>query len=97
MGPWATTPGRPSARFERALAAIESTLDRLVARGHDTTAFELARSQFAASVRSSWPSNLSTLVGGLKGVAEDATLKLDGAEREELRAAIGVLSRVKHE
>ena len=83
--------------IEQALAAIQSTLDRLVARGHDTTAFELARTQFAASMRNSWPSNLSTLVGGLQGVADDVTLKLDGAEREELRAAIGVLSRVRHE
>ena len=83
--------------IEKALAAVQATLDRLTARGHDETAFEVARAQFAASMRSSWPANLSTLVGALQRVVDDATLKLAEAERDELRAAIATLARVQHE
>jgi hypothetical protein len=91
-------PAGPSfGEIEKALAAVQATLDRLTARGDDETAFELARVQFAASMRSSWPANLSTLVGALQRVAEDASLKLDEAERGELRGAIDTLGRVRHE
>ncbi len=91
-------PSGPSfGEIEKALAAVQATLDRLTARGHDETAFELARAQFAASMRSSWPANLSTLVGALSRVVDDATLKLDDAERGELRESIATLARVRHE
>jgi hypothetical protein len=84
------------AAVEAALAAVQKTLDRLTALGHDAQAFELARAQFAASLRSSWPGNLSTLTSHLERVAKDTTLALTADERRDLETAIAVLSSVKH-
>lgn len=81
---------------EEALAAVQRTLDRLTALGHDAQAFELARAQFAASIRSSWPGNLSTLTGNLEKIARDPALGLSETERRELERAIAVLGRVQH-
>jgi hypothetical protein len=82
--------------IDAALKSVQRTLDRLIARGQETTAFEVARAQFRASVRASWPGNVSTLVGLLSKVEEDAQSKLDDAERAELRAALDVLRNVAH-
>jgi hypothetical protein len=82
--------------IDQALKTVQRTLDRLIARGQETTAFELARAQFRASVRASWPGNVSTLVGLLSKVEEDANSRLDEAERGELRAALDVLRNVAH-
>ena len=90
-------PGPSFGEIETALAAVKATLDRLTSRGHDEAAFDLARAQFATSMRSSWPANLSTLVGALQRVVDDASLKLDDAERGELRGAVATLGRVRHE
>jgi len=88
--------GPTFAEIEAALATVQKTLDRLTALGHDQAAFDLARSQFAASIRSSWPGNLATLVGSLAKVADDATLRLSDAERANLRGAIETLRNVRH-
>jgi ferric-dicitrate binding protein FerR (iron transport regulator) len=82
--------------IEAALATVQKTLDRLTAAGHDEAAFDLARAQFSASMRSSWPGNLSTLVGSLEAVAANATLKLTEEQRAELRTAIETLRQVQH-
>jgi hypothetical protein len=81
---------------EAALAAVQRTLDRLTALGHDAQAFDLARAQYAASIRSSWPGNLSTLTGSLEKIARDSALGLSDSERHDLDRAIAVLSRVQH-
>jgi hypothetical protein len=88
--------GPTFAEIEAALATVQTTLDRLTALGHNQAAFDLARSQFAASMRSSWPGNLSTLVGSLESVAADDALGLNDAERGDLRAAIETLRQVRH-
>jgi hypothetical protein len=88
--------GPSFADIEVALATVQKTLDRLTAAGHDQTAFDLARAQFAASMRSSWPGNLSTLVGSLEAVASNASLKLTEDQRAELRGAIETLRQVQH-
>ena len=56
----------------------------------------MARAQFRASVRASWPGNVSTLVGLLTKVEADAASKLDDAERAELRGALEQLRKVAH-
>jgi hypothetical protein len=89
-------PGPSFADIEAALAIVQRTLDRLTALGRDKAAFDIARAQFAASVRSSWPGNLATLVGSLEGAVDDASNGLDAAEREDLRDAIATLRRVRH-
>ena len=82
--------------IEEALGAVQRTLDRLTALGHDEQAFQLAKAQFSASVRNSWPGNLSTLVGSLETVAKDTSLRLTEDDRRALESAIATLSRVQH-
>jgi hypothetical protein len=82
--------------LDHALAVVQKTLDRLVARGQESTAFEVARAQFRASMRASWPANTSTLVALLANLERDAETKLDEAERAELSAAMAVLRNVAH-
>ena len=82
--------------IEAALGVVQRTLDRLTALGHDEQAFQLAKAQFSASVRSSWPGNLSTLVGSLDALARDATLRLSDDDRSDIARAIGVLAKVHH-
>lgn len=92
-----TQGGGPTfADIEAALATVQKTLDSLTAAGHDEVAFNLARAQFGASMRSSWPGNLSTLVGSLEAVATNADLGLTDAMRAELTRAIDVLRQVQH-
>lgn len=88
--------GPTFSEIESALAAVKRTLDRLTALGHDEQAFELARAQYAASLRSSWPGNLATLVASLERIARDAALALTADDRSEIERAIAVLGRVEH-
>jgi hypothetical protein len=89
-------PGPHLSDIEAALATVQRTLDRLTTLGRDEAAFAVARAQFSASIRSSWPGNLSTLVTSLEGVASDPTSGLSGAERADLALAIDTLRRVRH-
>ena len=82
--------------IEEALGVVQRTLDRLTALGHDEQAFQLAKAQFSASVRSSWPGNLSTLVGSLDVLAKDAALRLSDEDRRDIERAIAVLGGVHH-
>jgi hypothetical protein len=76
---------------DEALAVIRLTLDKLTARGAVGAAFEIARAQFAASIRASWPSNLSAIAGAIDRALADQELALSDAERAELRAAAEVV------
>jgi hypothetical protein len=82
--------------IDRAMAVVQRTLDLLLSRGQPTAAFEVARAQFRASVRASWPGNVGGVVRLLSDVERDATSKLDEAERAELRRALDVLRSVAH-
>ncbi|MBI5534251.1 MAG: hypothetical protein HY898_16120 [Deltaproteobacteria bacterium] len=73
--------------IEVALEIVQKTLDALTARGDDEAAFELARAQYAASIRDSWPGNLGKLVGVLERMLANDLLKLTDDERENLRKA----------
>lgn len=75
------------ARIESALAAVQRTLDALTARGHEQAAFDVARLQFSASIRTSWPGNLAPLASALERVAADASLSLSDQERADARDA----------
>jgi hypothetical protein len=81
---------------EEALRTVQQTLDGLTARGHDEAAFSLARAQYAASIRSSWPGNLSSLVGALEQIMVDETLKLTADEKARVSRAIAVFRTVRH-
>jgi hypothetical protein len=80
----------------RALDTVQRTLDRLVARGHAAAAFEVARAQFRASVRASWPGNVGALVALLSEVEKDQKSELDASERAELHDALEVLRSITH-
>jgi hypothetical protein len=82
--------------IEAALATVQSTLDRLTQEGHDEAAFELARAQYAASIRSSWPGNLSSLVGAIEKILGNGALKLTEDERARLSRAADAFRRVQH-
>jgi hypothetical protein len=79
--------------IEAALSTVRRTLDALTARGNDEAAFDLARAQYAASVRTSWPANLMSLVGPMARIEADEKLGLAEDERAALRAAIQALQR----
>jgi hypothetical protein len=82
--------------IEEALATVQRVLDLLGAQGRNEEAFRLARAQFAASVRSSWPGNLSALVAQLEGLLTNAEVQFDATERAKLAAAIATLRGVSH-
>lgn len=82
------------AAVEAAMATVQRTIDALNSRGNEAAAFDLAKVQYAASMRASWPGNLGKVVSVLERVRDDATLKLDDAERRDLAAAIETLRRV---
>src|SRR5262245_23398978 len=81
------------ADVEFALATVRRVLDALTTRGDNEAAFDLAKAQFSASIRTSWPSNLSTLIRPLEAVGENQALKLTADERSDIRRAIDVLRR----
>jgi hypothetical protein len=81
------------AEVEAALATVKHVLDALTTRGDDEAAFDLAKAQYAASIRTSWPGNLSTLIRPLEAVGANAALKLTAEERSDITKAIDVLRR----
>lgn len=74
-----------------ALAVIRLSLDRLTARGAVGPAFDIARAQFAASIRASWPTNLSAIASAIDRALAEEELALSDNERAELRAAADVV------
>jgi hypothetical protein len=81
------------AEVEAALATVKHVLDALTTRGDDEAAFDLAKAQYAASIRTSWPSNLSTLINPLEAVGLNQALKLTVEERADVAKAVEVLRR----
>ena len=79
---------------DEALTAVRRTLDRLTERGANEPAFEIARAQFAASIRASWPANVYSVAKAIDDALAIATLSLSEAETDELRHAADVLRSV---
>ena len=80
----------------QALSKVQKMLDRLTARGQHAAAFEIARAQFSASVRASWPANLSAVASAIDKAIADGGAALTDDERQELREAAEVLRKVPH-
>lgn len=79
------------------MATIQRVLDGLTARGKHETAFDIARAQFAASLRASWPANLSGVAQVIEQAIASAGASLTEDERDELRRAAEILRSVPHE
>jgi hypothetical protein len=86
---------RESKAIEWALATIQRSLDRLTASGHTSAAFDIARAQFTASIRASWPSNLPAVAAAVDRALADGGLSLPEGECEQLRRAADVLRQVE--
>jgi hypothetical protein len=82
--------------IDEALANVRRALDRLTASGHDEPAFAIARAQFAASIRASWPANLTSLANAIDQALADAGPALSAEEQDELRRAANVFRSVAH-
>jgi hypothetical protein len=87
--------GDPQA-IDEALAAVQRALDSLTARGQHEAAFQIAKAQFSASVRASWPGNLSAVASAIDRVLALPALALTDGERAELVHAADVLRAVPH-
>lgn len=85
------------AEVEAALAIVQRTLEALTARGDDQAAFDLAKAQYSASIRTSWPGNLSSLIRPLEAVTKNQALKLSDEERGDVVHAIDVLRRMSNQ
>ena len=81
------------AEVEQALATVQRVLDALTTRGDNEAAFDLAKAQYSASIRTSWPSNLSSLINPLEAVGANPTLKLTDEERKNVGDAVAILKR----
>jgi hypothetical protein len=77
--------------IQKALGTIQQTLDWLTERGHEKEAFEIAKFQFAANIRASWPGNLAPMARLLEKLVADQTLTLSSSEREQIKEAANVL------
>jgi len=81
------------AEVEQALATVQRVLDALTTRGDNEAAFDLAKAQYSASIRTSWPSNLSSLIRPLEAVGANTALKLTDEERTHVDEAVAILKR----
>jgi hypothetical protein len=88
--------GVDAAAVEGALATVQRVLDALTARGQHDAAYEIARAQFAASVRASWPANLSGVAQAIERALGDPAVAIPDEERDALRRAADVLRAVPH-
>jgi hypothetical protein len=79
-----------------ALSRVQALLDKLTAQGKHKEAFAIARAQFSASVRASWPPNLSAVAAAIDKALADAGDSLTDEDRAELRAAADTLRKVPH-
>jgi hypothetical protein len=86
--------GRDPKEIESALATVQRTLDRLTTTGQHQPAFDIARAQFAASVRASWPANVTAIAAAIDRALGQDGLTLSDSDRDELRRAADVLRSV---
>jgi len=84
-------------RIEACLLTVQKILDLLTARADHKTAFDLAKAQYAASVRTSWPANLVSLTDVLERVAGDDKVMLEPSERDEAREAVATLREIANQ
>lgn len=82
--------------LDEALSNVRRALDRLMESGHDEPAFTIARAQFTASIRASWPANLTALANAIDHALADAGSALSHEEQEELRHAASIFRSVTH-
>jgi hypothetical protein len=87
--------GRDPKEIEFALASLQRTLDRLTTSGKHEAAFQIARAQFAASIRASWPANLAAVAATIDRALAQDDLSLTDTDRDELRRAADVLRAVE--
>ncbi len=87
--------GRDPKEIESALATVQRTLDRLTNSGQHQTAFDIARAQFAASVRASWPANVAAIAAAIDRALVHEGLTLSDSDRDALRRAADVLRSVE--
>jgi hypothetical protein len=85
------------ARIEACLATVQKMLDALTARADHEAAFEIAKAQYSASIRTSWPANLASLADVLAKVADDAAHSLSDEERDEMRTAATALREIANQ
>jgi len=81
---------------DAALATLQRVLDDLTARGQHDAAFQIARAQFSASVRASWPGNLAAVASAIDRALDDPAVAIPAQDRDELRRAADVLRAVPH-
>ena len=86
--------GRDPNEIESALATVRRALDRLTTSGQHEPAFDIARAQFAASVRASWPANVAAIAAAIDRALAHEGLTLSDTDRDELRRAADVLRSV---
>jgi hypothetical protein len=79
-----------------ALSRVQALLDKLTAQGKHQEAFAIARAQFSASVRASWPANLSAVATAIEKAVADAGDSLSEEDLAELRGAAETLRKVPH-
>jgi hypothetical protein len=79
-----------------ALTKVQALLDRLTAQGKHKEAFAIARAQFSASVRASWPANLTAVAAAIDKALAEAGDSLTDEDRAELRSAADTLRNVPH-
>ena len=79
------------AEIQACLATVQRTIDALNERGDNQAAFDLAKAQYSASIRTSWPANLAGLAAILEKLAADAALRLTADERRAAEHAAKTL------
>jgi hypothetical protein len=80
--------------IEEALATVETTIDRLRAVGQEDLAFRLARLQYSAAIRASWPGNLAPLAVEMGKTAATPGLGLAPEDQERLERAAATFKKV---
>jgi hypothetical protein len=88
--------GVDASAVDAALATLQRVLDDLTAQGQHEAAFQIARAQFAASVRASWPGNLSAIATAIDRALDDPSVAIPAGDRDDLRRAADVLRTVPH-
>jgi hypothetical protein len=79
------------AEIQACLATVQRTIDALNERGDNEAAVDLAKAQYSASIRTSWPANLAGLATILDRLSADETLKLTAEERAATKDAAAKL------
>jgi hypothetical protein len=80
--------------IEEALTIVETTIDRLRSVGQEDMAFRLARLQYSAAIRASWPGNLAPLAVELGRAAATPGLGLDAEDQSRLERAAATFKKV---